>query len=466
MKGFFLASVGCCVAIEQNVVVRLKASTNEPLSELLVHQRNRQAVHEALVGHASQSQGQVVRLLREHEVEFESFWIENALAVRGAPVALIAALKAHEDVLTVDVERTVTLPPVAKDVLESSAQNNVAELNVDPLWNAGFRGKGVVVANIDSGVRWTHESLKSNYRGFAQNKETVNHDYASWDAASKEYTPDSVDIFGHGSHTMGTLAGGGPKAIGMAPEAEWIQAKAFDWSGASKESDLLAAAQWVMCPTKYDHTGKDCSKGADIVSCSFGGDPATQSWLNPSVSAWRAAGMLGVFASGNVNAMQCGSVVCAACSDDAIAVGGLGSGGSYYGKSGKGPGTNGTIKPDFVAPAKAINSICSAADSGNSGYMRLTGTSMATPHVAGALALALSAAKQHNADANGEDALEALRATTNQHLKKPSLAASECGGTTWNVFPNNIFGWGEPDTCQAANMLGAGLSCGTSSVAV
>lgn len=466
MKVLLLASVVCCAAASQDVIVRLKATTSEPLRALPVQHANRQGVHTALVAHASQSQEQVLRLLKEHDVEFQSFWIENALAIRAAPASLVAALKAHEDVATVEVERMVRLPRIEKDFDPAPPQNNVAELNVEPLWKAGIRGQGVVVANIDSGVRWTHESLKDNYRGFAKSKETVNHDYASWDAAAKEYTPDTVDIFGHGSHTMGTLAGGGPKGIGMAPEAEWIQAKAFDWEGGSKESDLLAAAQWVMCPTNYDHTGQNCSKGADIVSCSFGGDAATQSWLNPSVSAWRAAGMLGVFASGNVNAMQCASVLCAACSDDAIAVGGLGFGGAYYGQSGKGPSVNGTIKPDFVAPATAINSICSAADSGHDGYMRLTGTSMATPHVAGALALALSAARRQNAEASGEDALKALRATTKQGLKKPFLAASECGGTPWNIFPNNIYGWGEPDACLAANKLGAGLSCSTSTIDV
>jgi subtilisin family serine protease len=316
-----------------------------------------------------------------------------------------------------------------------------------------------VVANIDSGVRWTHEALRDNYRGFAESKEVVNHDYAMWDAESREYTPDNVDIFGHGSHTMGTLAGAGPNSIGMAPGATWIQAKAFNWDGESKQSDLLSAAQWVMCPSKYDLTEKDCSKGADIVSCSFGGDAATQSWLNPSVSAWRAAGMLPVFAAGNVdNAMQCESIMCAACSDDAIAVGGV-SGKTLYRASGKGPNVNGTIKPDFVAPAKSIKSICSAADDGTSGYMRLTGTSMATPHVAGALALALGAARKKNANASGEDALAALRATTDQGMTSPVLAASDCGGTPWNVYPNNIYGWGEPNVCLAVNTFGTGLSC-------
>lgn len=171
-------------------------------------------------------------------------------------------------------------------------------------------------------------------------------------------------------------------------------------------------------------------------------------WMNPSVKAMRSAGVLPVFAAGNVNAFQCGSVMESAGYSEAIAVGGANDG-VYYQASGKGPGLDGkTIKPDFVAPARSIVSICSAADSGNSAYMRLTGTSMATPHVAGALALLL------NAGLEPEDALKSLKDTAKQSFKEPILSKTTCGGTPWNIFPNNIFGWGLPDVCAAAKCSG------------
>lgn len=467
---FACAVTGVAQSTEK-VIVRFKATTHAPLAALAPHQRNRQGVRDMLGTHAGFSQASVQQMLAERNIEFKSFWIENALVATDVPKAVMDELRLLDGVSSVDEERWIHLSPVVPESGEPndedpSIQSNIAQMNTAALWAAGYQGQGVVVASIDSGVRWTHESLIDNYRGRGANRtSTVDHDFAMWDPNSQAYTPETCDVFGHGSHTMGTIAGGGPKGIGMAPKAEWIHAKGFDWKGASAESGLIAAAQWVLCPTKYDHTGEDCSKGADIVSCSFGGTPSADdpmTWMNPSVDAWRAAGVLGVFAAGNVNAFQCGSVMESAGYDKAIAVGGVNKG-ALYPASGKGPGLDGTtIKPDFVAPYRSINSICSAADSGNSGYMRLTGTSMATPHVAGAFALLLSAARDKKLDVAPEDLLEALRSTAVQNMEKPKRAASDCGGIPYTDYPNNMYGWGEPDVCSAAASLG--IACSSTSI--
>jgi hypothetical protein len=146
---------------------------------------------------------------------------------------------------------------------------------------------------------------------------------------------------------------------------------------------------------------------------------------------------------------------------DSIAVGGS-HWGELYPASGKGPGLDGkTIKPDFVAPYLAIRSALSAADSGRDAYTKLTGTSMATPHVSGGLALLLSAAMRQGGKEGlaTADVLAAMRNTTQRNFKKPFAAKSSCGGTEWNVFPNNIYGWGLPDVCAAAALSDHAIQC-------
>jgi len=445
---------------QRDVIVRLHASTSSVLSALPQHS-TRQEMRDALGAHTAQSQAAVLKLLAAQGIQgVRPLWIDNAIAVPNVTPALEALLAAHPDVATVKADSKVYLPRLQKSEPTAlgeplvTPQKNIAALNTGALWDAGVSGKGVVVSSIDSGVRWTHEAVVGNYRGVKDASGVWNHDYAFWVSNTTQkqpLTPDNADIYGHGSHTMGTLAGSGPYAIGMAPNATWIHAKAFSALGASTESDILAAAQWVLCPTKFDHSQEDCSKGAHIVSMSWGGDH-TIDWFRAPMDAMLKAGALPVFASGNVGAFDCGSALEPAWYPEAIAVGGLGrSPTSYYGQSGKGPGQDGkVIKPDFVAPAVAIKSILSAADSGHNGYFDLSGTSMATPHVAGALALLLSSSTK----ATSSNVLAALRNTTVQHFDKPTLAASSCGNTEWNVFPNNIFGWGLPDVCAGAASFG------------
>uniref|UniRef100_K3WTG9 subtilisin n=1 Tax=Globisporangium ultimum (strain ATCC 200006 / CBS 805.95 / DAOM BR144) TaxID=431595 RepID=K3WTG9_GLOUD len=271
-------------------------------------------------------------------------------------------------------------------------------------------------------------------------------------------TPDTADLVGHGTHTMGTIIGS--KGIGMAPETTWITARAFDMFGAANKSDFLLAAQWVLCPTKLDGTGRDCAQGADVISNSFGIDRSSPGykdwrWMSSIIQTWRAAGAYPVFASGNTNGFLCGSVYYPGSMEQTIAVGALIGGSSLWGASGKGPSipddaTSGAIiKPDLVAPGVGVRSALSIKDNS---YTRLTGTSMATPHVAGALALLLSmydktplgSTPSTTSPPSMDKILDALRVSATKDLSKPFLVPSECGNTTYKQYPNNIYGWGMP----------------------
>ncbi|CAI5728512.1 unnamed protein product [Hyaloperonospora brassicae] len=466
-------------------------------SPLLSRSRQRHNVHQTsshLVHDVQLCVGRFLRAQSATDVHVLSLWIQNTLIVRYNEDNRALGRLLTRDLWTfpgvVEVEedaRVLTLLETQQEEEEQEVyddtkdnvqvQTNVRLLHAPELWAQGGRGNGIVVASIDSGVRYTHDALRDSFRG-TQADGKVELDYSFWftpgtDVAKE--TPDTADEVGHGTHTMGTAVGG--KGVGVAPGATWITARAFDIWGAANKSDFLLAAQWVVCPTRTDGTGTNCSLGADVVTNSFGVDRSTPlypqwTWLSKVIDAWRAAGVYPVFASGNTNGFLCGSVYYPGSHEDTIAVGALIGGSSLWGASGKGPSLDGkqgfddivprtssdyVIKPDFVAPGVGIRSAMSVGDNA---YTRLTGTSMSTPHVAGALALLLGL--NHTKPIAYEKILQSLTQTTTRTLHKPFLVPSECGNTTYHEYPNNIYGWGLANVCLAANTLG--FPCGDSIV--
>lgn len=474
--------------VEQSFAV-LAASIQER-EQQSQHKREqlRWHTHEFLSAFVQASQQQVTAFLQANiaNATITPLWIQNTLLVRvqEPPEALDQLfsnqLRLFPGVISVEhdsksvqllnaVEQLQLDEPGglrdARDHDTSAAQHNVELLHAPALWKHGGSGAGVTVASIDSGVRYTHEALWATFRGNPLHKKTssVNFDYAFWftpETDMSKETPDTADLVGHGTHTMGTAVG--RQGIGVAPNATWITARAFDIYGAANKSDFLEAAQWVICPTKRDGSGRNCSLGADVLTNSFGvsrTDAAYSQWkwLSNVLHVWRTAGSYAVFASGNTNGFLCGSVYYPASHSESIAVGALVGGRSLWGASGKGPSTDDEasetsswlIKPDFVAPGVGIRSALSIKDTS---YTRLTGTSMATPHVAGALALLLSL--YHQAHPAMADVVQHVQQTATRDLGKPFLVPSECGNTSYRAYPNNIYGYGLPNVCQAALKMG------------
>ncbi|ETV81084.1 hypothetical protein, variant [Aphanomyces astaci] len=273
-------------------------------------------------------------------------WIQNTVILYDVEDTVEALVHKMNGIATVVEDGIVYLPsmtststasiPRLDDMESSSVQDNVKDLHADEAWSKGWTGTGVVIASIDSGVRYTHNALRGSYRGTQQRDGSVNHDYAFWVPVSQNataLTPDNADLVGHGTHTMGSAVGSG--GIGIAPNATWIAARPFNWDGSAAQSDILLAGQWVMCPTTWQGTQAKCHLGADIVSNSFGADSSVH-WMDHIVQAWRAAHILPVFASGNVNGFQCGSVMCPGCLREAVAVGALVGSKTLWGGSGKG----------------------------------------------------------------------------------------------------------------------------------
>jgi subtilisin family serine protease len=386
-------------------------------------------VASALKAHAAESQKNVIAALAG--VEHHVLWISNEIFVPAANAALVEKLAAIEGIAEIHEEYIMHLDqpidiksaPTKAGVL---AEQNIERIQAHLVWSQlGNTGVGAVVANIDTGVRPTHETLRGNFLS----------DYGWFDPVNSAQIP--TDENGHGTHVMGILAGG--LGIGVAPGAKWMACRGCG-SASCSQGDLTRCAQFVACPTRPDGSDEDCSKAPHVVSNSWGGGQGNP-WFNDFIEAWHAAGVIPVFANGN-SGPGCGSSSSPADSiAKVIAVGATTIDDSITASSSMGPSVTGLIKPDIVAPGQAIRSASNAADDA---YNTFSGTSMAAPHVAGVIGL-LAVAKP-DLDLTYERAERFLYPTTERQLQGPG---SNCGGIPENVFPNNAFGWGRLNALRA-----------------
>lgn len=268
-----------------------------------------QQVLQQLRATAEESQGSLRGFLADQQklgrVEgFETFYIVNAVAVTGGSEALETLVR-REDVAYVEALDTFYLPePVSSEptggVSAQSAWDSVGRVGAPAVWSQfGLNGAGVVVANIDTGVQWNHPSLMNQYRGTA----TGSHNFNWFDAttynpnnpSSPSYRQVPYDNNGHGTHTIGTIAGSG--GIGVAPGARWIAARVGDRS--LPAVNLLRAGEWILAPfAPAAGLGPDSSRRPHVVNNSWGG-PGGSLWYQGIISNWRAAGILPVFSAGN-----------------------------------------------------------------------------------------------------------------------------------------------------------------------
>src|SRR3954451_15774356 len=184
---------------------------------------------------------------------------------------------------------------------------------------------------------------------------------------------------------MGTMVGddGNGNQIGVAPAAHWIAAKGCESNSCSFDA-LLSAGQWVLAPTDLSGQNPRPDLRPHIVNNSWGGpgDPFYQA----TVQAWVAAGIFPAFANGNAGP-GCGSAGSPGDYPESYAVGAYDINNFIAPFSSRGPSSFGVIKPNISAPGVNVRS----SVPGN-GYDIFSGTSMATPHLAGSVALIWSAA--------------------------------------------------------------------------
>ncbi|MCP2341185.1 S8 family serine peptidase [Actinomadura rupiterrae] len=409
------------------------------------------AVLDGLKSTADASQSPVRKALKDAGLTGRSYWATNAVYVPNVSEKAARKLAAIPGVAQISPARTFRVQqPVAAPKPKTAPRAmaggtlawGVADIKADQVWSqTGRRGEGVVVANVDSGVAYDHPALVRQYRG-NNGDGTFNPDYNWYDPSRTCKTSDPCDNMGHGSHTMGTMVGddGQGNRIGVAPGAKWIAAKGCETDSCT-DTSLLASMQWMLAPTDRNGANPDPARRPDVVNNSWGSPPSNDPMFEDVELAWAAAGIMGVWANGN-NGPSCQTAGAPGSRTINYSVGAYDSTGRIASFSSRGPGQDGLVKPNISAPGVDV---LSSLPSG--GYGTMSGTSMATPHVAGAIALLWSARPEYQRD------LAKTRELLN--LTAIDTPDAQCGGTPEN---NNVYGEGRLDVLAAVNAGTAGLS--------
>jgi subtilisin family serine protease len=397
------------------------------------HAQRAKGVYDAKRQFADKSQAGVRQLLTARKASFAPYWIANVVKVTGDG-ALVEELARRSDVAKILPNSTYAIPEPPKDTKPlaqvDSVEWNVANVRANEVWDDfGVTGDGIVIANIDTGVDFRHPALVDTYRGNNGNG-VFDHNYNWFDPSNVCGTPslEPCDNAGHGTHTMGTMVGDdhGANQIGVAPGATWIAAKGCEsWS--CSDAALLATGQWVVAPTDLQGRNPRPDLAPNIVNNSWGGGPDNP-FYSEIVDTWVAAGIFPAFSIGNLGA-GCDTAASPGDYPQSYGTGAY----DYYGNiayfSSRGPGQGDDVKPNISAPGVAVRSSLPGDE-----YQSWDGTSMASPHVAAAVALAWSAAPALIGDV----------AATRELLDETAIDTPDfqCGGT---ADDNNVYGEGKLD---------------------
>lgn len=432
------------------LIVLTEQADLRPAAALRTKAEKGRFVVNALREVANRTQPPILQLLDARGIPYQPFYIVNMIKITGGR-AVMQELAARNDVASVDanpyVKNDLPKPNGVNTAQPDGIEWNVTRVKAPDVWALGFRGEGLVVAGNDTGTQWDHPAMKNQYRGW--NGTTVNFDY-NWHDATSDHSPTPIDPHGHGTFTVSQMVGddGQGNQVGVAPGAKWISCRNMDASGTGSPSTYTECFQFLIAP--YPVGGNpnqgDPSKAPDSINNSWGcptSEGCSANTLKSITDAVRAAGIFPAVAAGNSGS------ACSTVTDppsiyaSSVTVGALTSGNSIASYSSRGPVTvdgSNRIKPNISAPGSNIR----GAVPGGGYQSGWSGTSMATPHVAGGVALLWQAkpALIGNIDQTqtilSHSANPAVSQQSNQH----------CGITQGNL-PNNIYGWGLLDLLKA-----------------
>ncbi len=254
--------------------------------------------------------------------------------------------------------------------------NSVPQISGPRVWQAGFKGSGIKIAIVDTGIDPNHP------------------DFSGRIIATKSFVGDSaVDDNGHGTHVAGITAGSGAqsngKYAGVAPEALLYIAKVLRGDGGGSMSGVMAGIEWAVL-----------EQDVQVINLSLGGSGScdgTDALSSLCDEAVQQAGVVICVAAGNEGPGS-STVGAPGCARFVISIGAVDDNDRIASFSSRGPTADGRIKPDIVYPGvgiiapRAANTTMGTVAA--TGYVSANGTSMATPHAAGVAALMLQANPQ------------------------------------------------------------------------
>jgi subtilisin family serine protease len=402
----------------------------------------RTAAYQILTQKANETQASLRDALDSFGVKYTPYYLVNAMEVRGGTLVRLYLLSRQE------VDRVIPSPrlrPAAPggglagsvgQPAPTGVQWNVSMIGADKVWSEfGVRGAGIVVGQSDSGADVNHPEIHDSYRG---NTEGDNYNWFDpWNGKPSPY-----DDAGHGTHTLGTILG--RNGIGIAPDATWFACANLN-RNLGNPALYLDCMQFMLAP--FPQGGDplkdgDPTRAADVLNNSWGCpelEGCDPNALLYAANHLRDAGIFVVVSTGN-DGPNCSTVNSPlSLYDSVFSVGAIDQSRDVAFFSSRGPVTSdgsGRMKPDIAAPG--VNVLSSVP---GGGYASESGTSMAGPHVVGAVALLWSA----------EPSLVGDIDRTEQLLIQS--ADPYTGTTTDGCFeggvPNAAYGYGILDVYQA-----------------
>jgi hypothetical protein len=375
---------------------------------------------------ASKVQGNLLKEITQLKktaslLKVKSFWIDNTALVT-ARISFIKTLLDREEIRELYLDDEIKLFDPIKSSLKTEDMDDstygLRTLRAKEVWEKlDIDGTGVVVGLLDTGIDSNHPDLEGRVLKTKDFVSSYEDDVAN-------------DGHGHGTHCAGSIGGKDTsgKAIGVAPGVQFIVGKIFSNEGNSSLSQIKAAMEWIVDPDGDPLTAPPLR----VISNSWGGRLGER--FQAAIDTWRALGVAPIFAAGNSGPKN-ETIGAPGGYPNVIAIGATNSLDEIAKFSSRGPVTyqgKTYIKPDIAAPGVDVYS----AKPGG-GYQMMSGTSMATPHTAGVVALMLQA------DPNlSVDRIRELLQESAVDLGEPGM--------------DNDFGWGRVDAYEAVTLVLSG----------